>query len=290
METRRFHVRGAELQALVFGDPAAANTALAAHGLTSSAISFASIARRLPGDWRLVSLDLRGRGGSAGQPGPYGVDAHAADLVAVARRLETRSVLTGHSLGAYAALRAAAGHAELFTGLVLVDGGLPPPAVNGADLLGYTVTPTVTRLGRTFADEDDYIDFYRRQPALAHDWSPEIETYIRYDICGGPGAVRSRTDPASVRADIADLLANGDLVAADLIRLTLPARLFHASAGMLGRPPGMLPKGNVDGWTRKAPMLTARLLDGVNHFTIVLADSATAQIAAEIASIGDRAR
>lgn len=287
MDTRRFHVRGADLHALVFGDPDAPNTVLAAHGLTSSAMSFRSIARRLPSGWRLVALDLRGRGGSAGQPGPYGMDAHAADLVAVARRLGGRPVLTGHSMGAYAALRAAAERPRLFSRLVLIDGGLPsplPPGISGGDLVEYTVAPAIARLGQTFADADAFLDFYRRQPALADGWSPDVEAYVRYDMTGPPGAVRSRTDTAAVRDDITDLLVNSGIFAADLAKLTVPAHLLHASAGMLGRSPGMLPKGDVDDWVAKVPSLSARLVEGANHYTIVLTEPSVTMIAALLTS------
>jgi pimeloyl-ACP methyl ester carboxylesterase len=99
-------VRDGSLRALRFGN--GPRIVLAAHGLTASAMSFRAVARHLPAEWSLVALDLRGRVGSAGMPGPYGMAAHAADLVAATEHLGPPLVLTGQSMGAYAALRAAA--------------------------------------------------------------------------------------------------------------------------------------------------------------------------------------
>ena len=62
-------------------------------------------------------------------------------------------VLTGQSLGAYAALRAAARFPDLFSRLVLIDGGLPLPIPAGVEpdaILEATVGPAVARLKMTF--------------------------------------------------------------------------------------------------------------------------------------------
>jgi lipase len=87
-----------------------------------------AVARALPAHWTLHAVDLRGRGHSTDLTGPYGLDAHIADLrdIVLALGLE-RPVLVGHSLGAYVALLTAHAHPELFERLVLIDGGLPVP-------------------------------------------------------------------------------------------------------------------------------------------------------------------
>src|SRR6266508_1275915 len=150
-------VNGGLLRALRFGD--GPRIVLAAHGITASAMSFRAVARHLPARWSLVALDLRGRGGSAGMPGPYGMSAHAADIVAAAEHLGSPLVLSGQSMGAYAALRAAVLRPELFTRLVLIDGGLPLPVPAGADpdqLLELTLGPALARLRQSFPDVEAY--------------------------------------------------------------------------------------------------------------------------------------
>lgn len=103
----------------------AALTAIAAHGITASGMSFRAVARHLPAEWSMYARDLRGRGGSAAVPGPYVIGRHAADVCRAAEEFgHGRPVaLTGQSLGAYVALRGAANRPELFDRLLLIDGG-----------------------------------------------------------------------------------------------------------------------------------------------------------------------
>jgi len=271
------------LHALRFGPDVetAGGVVLAAHGITASAMSFAAVARALPADWTLIAVDLRGRGGSAALPGPFGMDRHAGDLAAVADRVGAPVVLTGQSMGAYAALRAAARFPGLFTRLVLVDGGLPLPVPAGADpdaVLAATVGPAIARLRMTFRSEEAYLDFFRDHPALAGSWNDDLEAYVRYDATGEPGAIRSRVDPGAVAADGRDLVTGAASFGDDLRSLRLPAHLLYAPRGMLGQEPGILPQPLVDQWTRQS-VLTARLVADCNHYTILTDPVAAAQVA-----------
>ena len=82
-------------------------TVIAVHGITASHLAWASLAKALP-QVRLIAPDLRGRGRSAGLPGPYGMARHAADLEAVIQSLELPpAILLGHSMGAFVAVVAA---------------------------------------------------------------------------------------------------------------------------------------------------------------------------------------
>ncbi|HWF15709.1 MAG TPA: alpha/beta hydrolase, partial [Acidimicrobiales bacterium] len=106
---------------------------LGIHGITASSMSMAVVARHLGADATLVAPDLRGRGASAGLPGPYGMRAHAEDCAAVITELcEPPVVVLGHSMGAFVAVVLAATHPELVERLVLADGGLPLPLPEGA--------------------------------------------------------------------------------------------------------------------------------------------------------------
>jgi lipase len=273
-------VPGGTLRALRFG--AGPRVILAAHGITASAMSFQTVARHLPDGWSLVAVDLRGRGGSAGLPGPYGISAHAADLAVVAEYLGAPVVLAGQSMGAYVALRAAATRPELFTRLVLIDGGLPLPVPAEFDpdqLLELTVGPALARLRQTFASVDEYVGFFQAHPALGPDWNDDLVAYARYDTTGGPGAIRSRASAEAVYADGRDMLVNADSFGADLLRLDLPALLLHAPRGMFGEAPGLMPQPVVEYWAEHAPRLRTELVDDTNHYTILLTDRPAAIIA-----------
>ncbi|GIG61649.1 alpha/beta hydrolase [Longispora fulva] len=285
MESVEIPVAGGALHALRFGE--GPRVVLAAHGLTASAMSYLAVARHLPPDWSLVALDLRGRGGSSTVGGPYGMTAHAADLASAAEHLGAPVVLAGQSMGAYAALRAARLRPELFSRVVLIDGGLPLPAPEGMDpddVLWLTVGPAIARLTETYADIDAYVDFFRAHPALGGDWTEDMAAYVRYDAVGGPGAVRSRTSGDAVRADGRDLIVDAASFGDDLERVTVPTLLLHAPRGMLGQEPGFHPQPLVDHWVGRAPALSAELVRDTNHYTILMADRAAAMVAARLTS------
>jgi pimeloyl-ACP methyl ester carboxylesterase len=284
LRTLDIPVAGGTLVALRFG--AGPHTILAAHGITASAMSFRTIARHLPPDWNLVALDLRGRGGSGDLPGPYGMGAHAADLCAAAEQLGPPVVLTGHSMGGYAALRAAVTRPELFSRLVLIDGGLPLPVPAGMDpdaATQATVGPALDRLTQTYQSVEDYVGIFRAHPALRPQWTDDMDAYARYDAVGDPGAVRSRVSAEAVTADGRDVIVSADTFGTDLRALKVPALLLYAPRGMVGQVPGLLPQPLVDAWA-SASALTAELVPDSNHYTIVMGESPAATVAARLAA------
>ncbi len=103
--------------------------ALLVHGVNGSISSWATVIATVAGRRPLVAVDLRGRGASSTE-GPWGVGAHADDLVAVAAAVVDADgtdplTLVGHSFGAHVAACAAARSPELVGDLLLVDGGPP---------------------------------------------------------------------------------------------------------------------------------------------------------------------
>ena len=261
--------------------------AIAVHGITASAMSWQAVAREMPADWSLFAVDLRGRGHSAGLPGPYGFDHHVSDLSTAVTGLGLdRPVLAGHSLGAFAALLAATRHPDRFGGLLLVDGGLPLPVpIPEADLdalLDASLGPALARLQETYPSVESYFDFWRAHPALKDAWNADIEDYLRYDLTGPAGALRSRVVEAAARADGRELLGGSERFGAALRALPRPTRLLTAPAGLFGEPPGLQPPQLCEAWTAQLPLLTVESLPGCNHYTMVLEPVHAATVATRI--------
>ena len=255
---------------------------LGVHGVTASLMSLVPVARHLGDDCTLIAPDLRGRGASAGLPGPFGMASHAADCAAVLDHLGTGPVtVVGESMGGFVGVVLAARRPELVERLVLVDGGLPLPVPEGIDVdtvIDAVLGPAVARLRQTFESVDAYLDFWRVHPALQEDWSDDIEAYLRYDLTGDAPALRSRVSEAAVRADGAENLVDPGLVPDALASLRCDVTMLRATRGLLNGPP-LYPDEVVEPWRAVVPRLADEVVDDTNHYTIAFGDRGAKTIA-----------
>jgi lipase len=263
--------------------------ALALHGITGNGMSWASVGAALPGDWTLVAVDLRGRGQSRDLPPSTGLRDHVADLLPVAEELVAEHgepvALAGHSMGAFVAVHLAHARPDLFSRVVLVDGGVALAVPEGADpdeLLDLTLGPAIERLRRTYPSVEAYVDFFKAHPALGPFWDDSIEAYVRYDALETAGGIRSRVHEDSVRADGRDLLVTGGEFEPELRETSLPVTILAAPKGMFGEPPGLLPPAALAAYDR-VPHVTVEVVPDVNHYTIAFAPESAARVAAVIA-------
>ncbi|HEX8365770.1 alpha/beta fold hydrolase [Allosphingosinicella sp.] len=103
-------------------------------GLTRNARDFEGVAERLAGDWRLIAVDLRGRGGSAraADPASYAPLVYVDDVERLIAALGLgRFVMFGTSLGGLIAMLLAWRDAGRVAGILLNDVG---PELNPAGL------------------------------------------------------------------------------------------------------------------------------------------------------------
>lgn len=95
-------------------------------GLTRNARDFEPIADRFAGDWRVISIDLRGRGGSAFDPDPanYKPMVYVADILKLLDQLGIAdAVFVGTSLGGLCTMALALTDRERIAGALLNDIG-----------------------------------------------------------------------------------------------------------------------------------------------------------------------
>jgi pimeloyl-ACP methyl ester carboxylesterase len=287
--TRRdVQVDGGALACFSFGVPDGEPSAVAVHGITGNSRSWLPVARALGDRGVLVAPDIRGRGRSSGLPGPYGLDVHVRDLLAVLDALGLeRAVLVGHSLGAYIVARLGVAHPDRVRALVLVDGGLTVPGSENVDpqqFLDALLGPALARLQMRFADRDEYRDWWRAHPALCRgDVADEVlVAYADHDLVGDAPEMRSCVVEEAVRADAVDVVHTGD----DAARvLTVRARLLCAPRGLLDEPNPMQPLPLVRAWAAADPgRRDAVLVPDVNHYTLTMGAGAPA-VADAIASL-----
>ena len=276
-EHLRIPVAGGELFAARW--PGDGPVVVAAHGITGNHVSWNQVAAHLEGRVTLIAPDLRGRGGSNGLPGPFGMAAHARDLVSVLDHLGLdRSLIVGHSMGAYVAVVMAQRFPERVESLLLVDGGVPLPrdeSLSVDEVIERVIGPAMARLAMTFPTRSAYYDFWRAHPSF-EEWSPVIEEYLDYDIAGSEEPeLRSSVSADAARADAEDTLVTSvieDAVAA----LSRPAAVLRAERGMFNQIPPLIP----DELAAAHPQIRdLGTVAGVNHYTLLLAPAGASAVA-----------
>ena len=286
-------VPGGALTVGIWNNSPDAPAVLAIHGITANHRCWPLLADQLTGV-RLIAPDLRGRGGSRDLGGPYGLEQHARDLVAVLDHLGLESVaVVAHSMGAFVAVMLAARFPDRVSSLTLVDGGLPldppapstpgasgangdeaePPAPAGTAVLG----PAARRLSMTFASVEEYRDFWREHPAFRDHWSLAVEAYVDYDLHGQAPELRPSGDLAAVGADVAELYGDESYRQA-LESVRQPTTFLRAPRGLLDEPQALYRPER----PAEAPTIAGMRVievDDVNHYTIVLAESGARRVA-----------
>ena len=115
-------------------------------GLTRNARDFEPVADRFAGDWRVLALDFRGRGGSAADPDPsrYMPATYARDVIKLLDQLGiAEAVFVGTSLGGLVTMLIAAMENERIAGALLNDIG-PEVTKEGIDRIRtYVGKPVV---------------------------------------------------------------------------------------------------------------------------------------------------
>ena len=236
------------------------------HGLTANCRCWDTLAASLAPRYKLIALDLRGRGLSEKPPGGYGVEQHCRDIEAVIENLGIeRPVIVGHSLGALIALALTARRPEKTAGLVLVDGaGCLSEEQLEKVLTG--IKPALDRLGLVFPSFEAYTARLKQAPFL-NPWSEALERYFRYEIEDVPDGVRSRVRPEHILEEIENLKK---VNAADYYpRIRCPVLILRATEGALSPDDRVLPESAAQRMLKEIPDARCVPIDGTNHYSIL---------------------
>ena len=264
--------------------PGTAPMIVASHGITANAISYSRIAEELADVATFVALDHRGRADSGGHPGPYGMAAHARDCVGVLDHLGVdKSVMVGHSMGAFVVARAASEFADRVAAAVFIDGGLPialPDGIAARHAVDAVVGKAIARLNMTWADRDELYEMWKGHPAFGT-WGRWQERYVDHDVeKGANGALHCRVNEEAVRFDAAEAIVDPD--ASRLVAtVASPAWLLRAPRGLLDDPAAPLLASELVGELQRSrpDIVLVEMAPDVNHYNVMWSDSGAPVVA-----------
>jgi len=244
---------------------------LCIHGITANCRCWDVLAKALRGDYRILAMDLRGRGLSEKPPTGYSIETHCNDIRALLGNLGLKqAVLMGHSLGAFIAIVFAATYPEMVDRLVLVDGGgkLSEEQMNK---VFAGIKPSLDRLGKVFPSFETYLDMMKQAPFLK-EWSEALDVYYRYEVEDVEGGgIRTRIRPEHITEEAINLRKVD--VGAFYSKLSCPVLILRAPEGLLADDDILLPQEVLERMLREIPNARSFEVEGTNHYTIMFQEN-----------------
>jgi pimeloyl-ACP methyl ester carboxylesterase len=235
--------------------------------LTGHKGSFGPLAERLAPDWRVLALDLRGRGESDQPAEGYGFAYHARDILAFADALSLPEfVLVGHSFGATVAVYLASIQPSRVRAVILLDGGADPRA----DTL-LAMYAAVQRLEQRYPSLDAYLAAMQALPFF-RPWSAALEQYFRDEVeTLADGSLRARSSAAAIARDLDQHFFYSMCLHYPALRC--PALWLRPNDGLAGERGHVFSEAEAQAVCANIPSCTRVDVPGANHYTMLLADA-----------------
>ena len=237
------------------------------HSITGHKGTFSALAERLAPQYRVLSLDLRGRCDSDKPAAGYGFAYHARDIIAFADAMGfAKFILVGHSFGATASVYTAALHPSRISALVLLDGGADPKAETLKAMY-----PTVKRLSKAYPSMDEYLKV-QRAITYHKPWSQTLEQYLSEEMeTGTDGTVRSKSSAFALEHDLD--MHFWDNVWFHLPHLTCPVLYLRPQEGLLGTTGHVYSDAEASKLAEHIPNCRYEIVPGGNHYTFLIQDN-----------------
>lgn len=148
------------------------------HGLTANAHAFDGlIAAGLSPAFRVISVDLRGRGQSEQPAQGYSMQEHAKDIIGLMDALKIeKAVIGGHSFGALVTFYLAARYPARVEKMILLD-----VAANMHPDAKEMLAPALSRLGKHYDSFEAYLEKVKQAPYLNF-WDLAMLSYYTADV------------------------------------------------------------------------------------------------------------
>jgi pimeloyl-ACP methyl ester carboxylesterase len=176
MEFYKKTINGNEIQVVDY--PGEKGPIIAIHGLTGTHKYMRYLAEKLKGEYRVIAVDLRGRGNSAKTDPEPSIFKHAEDIMGIIKALQLEDpILLGHSMGAFISTIVASQLASV-KAVILLDGGAKMSEHQKA-----IVTPSLGRLSKEYQSKENYVEEIKQiYNQLGVTWNDTLQDTVEYEV------------------------------------------------------------------------------------------------------------
>lgn len=255
------NVNGIDIHVVDYGGNG--DTIICVHGLTANARFWDSVAEPLTKNFRVIAIDLRGRGDSEKPIEGYTLEQHASDIVGVLDHLKVeQTIFLGHSLGAMIGVCFAAKHPNRLKKLILIDGG-----ANIQTEVIDVLQPSINRLDHLYKSFEFYCEQMKKIPFF-QPWNHYLHQYFYADVQHlSDGQVKTK---ASKEVIIAELRAlKGKPINNYHSQIKVPTLIFYAPQCLLHPTAYLITKEKGIELASSIPNSKFVEVTSSNHFSIV---------------------
>ncbi|MGP3562566.1 alpha/beta fold hydrolase [Geobacillus sp. BK01] len=262
MKDKKINANGIDLHLVDFGGTG--ETIICVHGLTANSRYWDSVAERLVDSYRVLAIDLRGRGDSEKPASGYHIRQHTEDILQVIDYFGLEKVIyMGHSLGALIGASFAAAYPERLSRLILIDGG-----VNVDERVFEKIRPAIERLDMVFPDFATYLNEMKKNPFF-DEWNEYVEQYFYADVEHRfDGSVRSKVCKQAVMEELKALKVTP--IDEFYRHIKIPTLLLWAPDSFKDGKTFMVTKERWEQLTSSLPYSSFVEIHKANHYSIIL--------------------
>lgn len=241
--------------------PGEKGTIIAIHGLTGTHKNMHYYAEALKGDYRIIAIDLRGRGNSSQTDEETSIFKHAQDIIDLIDALKIEDpILMGHSMGAFIS-SIVASRLSSVKGLILLDG-----AASMSEHQRQIVQPSLGRLSKEYVSKESYVEeikaIYER---LGVTWTSNLQEAVEYEVEQVGDHWENKSNEEKIRADFESFY---DYRPEDVFSGVKCSALLVYAKGEIGQFPPLFYENDYDVTKEYAKNLETVISDS-NHYTMV---------------------
>lgn len=259
MEFYKKIVNGHDIQVVDY--PGKKGPIIMIHGLTGSHKYMHFYAEKLKGEYRILSVDLRGRGNSAKIGSESTIFQHAEDILELIKTLNIdQPILLGHSMGAFIS-SIVASKSNSVKAVILLDG-----AAKMSEHQRAIVQPALGRLSKTYPSKESYLkEIQQIYSMLGVTWNDTMQDIAEYEVERVSGHWENKSSQTGILADFESLQQYRPKDVCS--KITCPVLLVYAK-GAIGSLPPLFYLGDYEETNLYTPDIEMKVSD-CNHYTMV---------------------